>query len=77
MGGVALSISYNKLWHLLVDKQLTKTELRNLVGVSTNIIAKLGRNESVSMDTLAKICVALECDIADIVEISNGKEVQV
>ena len=69
-------ISYNKLWHLLIDKQLTKTELRNLAGVSANIIAKLGRNESVSMDTLAKICVALECDIADIVEISNGKEVR-
>jgi DNA (cytosine-5)-methyltransferase 1 len=71
-----LSISYNKLWHLLVDKQLTKTELRNLAGVSTNIIAKLGRNEPVSMETLAKICVALECDISDIVEMSNGREVR-
>ena len=72
-----MSISYNKLWHLLVDKQLTKTELRNLAGVSTNIIAKLGRNELVSMDTLLKICVALECDIADIVEMSNSKEVRI
>jgi DNA (cytosine-5)-methyltransferase 1 len=54
---------------------MTKTELRNLAGVSTNVIAKLGRNESVSMDTLAKICVALDCDIADIVEMNvNRKE---
>ena len=77
MGVVELSISYNKLWHLLVDKQLTKTELRNMAGVSTNVIAKLGRNETVSMETLAKICYALECDLADIVEMSNGREVRV
>jgi DNA (cytosine-5)-methyltransferase 1 len=67
------SVSYNKLWHLLLDKNMTKTELRTLSGVSTNVIAKMGRNESVSMDTLAKICVALDCDIADVVEMSNGK----
>ncbi|MDR0221491.1 MAG: helix-turn-helix transcriptional regulator [Lachnospiraceae bacterium] len=63
-----MSISYNKLWKLLIDKGITKTELRKLSGVSTNIIAKLGRGESVTMDTLSKICDALECDIADIVE---------
>ena len=67
-----MSISYSKLWHLLLDKNMTKTELRTLAGVSTNVIAKLGKNESVSMDTLAKICVALNCDLSDIVEMSNG-----
>ena len=73
-----MSVSYNKLWHYLLDKNMTKTELRNMAGVSTNVIAKMGRNESVSMDTLAKICIALNCDIADIVEMNgNGNEVKV
>ena len=70
-----MSVSYNRLWHLLLDKEMTKTELRTLAGVSTNVIAKLGRNESVSMDTLAKICNALNCDIADIVEMNSNMEV--
>ena len=67
-----MSVSYNKLWHLLLDKNITKTELRALAGVSTNVIAKMGRNESVSMDTLTKICSALKCDIADVVEMSKN-----
>ena len=71
-----MSVSYNKLWHLLIDMNLTKTELRNQAGISTNVIAKMGRNESVSMDTLSKICLALNCDIADIVEMkANGEEI--
>lgn len=75
--GVALSaVSYNKLWKLLIDKNLSKTEMRKMAGVSTNVIAKLGRGESVSMDTLTKICVALNCDISDIVEMSTNKEEQ-
>jgi len=66
-----MSVSYNKLWHLLLDKDMTKTELRSLAGVSTNVIAKMGRNESISMDSLTKICTALHCDIADVVEMSS------
>lgn len=71
-----MAISYNKLWKLLIDKGIKKTELKTLAGVSTNVIAKLGKNDPVSMETLAKICTALKCDIADIVEmigdIKNG-----
>ena len=67
------SVSYNKLWKLLIDKGITKTELRKISGVSTNIIAKLGRGESVTTDTLGKICVALNCDISDIMEMSYAK----
>jgi DNA-binding Xre family transcriptional regulator len=52
---------------------MTKTDLRIQAGVSTNVIAKMGRNESISMDSLAKICFALNFDIADIVEMSNGE----
>ena len=64
-------MSYNKLWKLLIDKHINKTELRKAAGISTNVIAKLGKNGPVSMETLAKICAALNCDIADIVEMNS------
>lgn len=66
-----MAISYNRLWKLLIDKGIKKTELKTLAGVSTNVIAKLGKNDPVSMETLAKICTALKCDIADIVEMTG------
>lgn len=69
-----MAISYNKLWKLLIDKGIKKTELKTLAGVSTNVIAKLGKNNPVSMETLAKICAALNCDISDIVEITKDTE---
>lgn len=65
--------SYNRLWKLLIDRSLTKTALKDMAGVSTNIIAKMGRNEPVSMESLAKITVALQCGVDDIVEI-NAEE---
>jgi len=70
-----MTYSYNKLWKLLIDKNLTKTQLKDKAGVSTNIIAKMGKGESISMDSLAKICVALECSMDDIVEITSDKEI--
>ena len=72
-----MSISYNKLWKLLIDKHINKTELRKAAGISTNVIAKLGKNGPVSMETLAKICAALNCDIADIVEMNGEINVEV
>lgn len=63
-----MSISYNPLWHLLVDKNMKKGDLRTLVGMSNSTLAKLGKNESVSMDVLEKICAKLGCRIEDIVE---------
>ena len=65
-----MAISYNRLWKLLIDKNVKRTDLRKLAGVSTNVIAKLGKNEPVSMDTLAKLCIALKCGLDDIVEIT-------
>jgi len=53
---------------------MSKTELRRAAGVSTNVIAKLGKNESVSMDSLGKVCEALDCDLFDIVEMTNGQK---
>ena len=66
-----MSISYNKLWKLLIDKDMTKTELRQRSGVTTNVIAKLGKNESVQVDTLIKLCETLGCGIDDIIEIKE------
>ena len=63
--------NYNRLWKLLIDRKLTKTELKDIAGVSTNIIAKMGKNEPISMESLAKIITALQCGVDDIVEIST------
>lgn len=64
-------ISYDPLWKLLIDKNMTKTELREKVGFSTNTLAKLSKNESVTLSTLEKICLYLDCKIEDIVEIKK------
>lgn len=59
-------INYNKLWHMLVDLKMNKSQLRLASGISTSTLAKLGRNEIVSLEVLEKICEALECDLGDI-----------
>lgn len=64
-----VKISYNKLWKLLVDKGMKKKDLKEVTGISATIIAKLGRNENVTTDTLLKICTALDCNISDIMDI--------
>lgn len=69
-----MTYSYNRLWKLLIDMRMTKTETRKQAGISANILAKMGKDEPVAMDTLAKICVALDCVLDDIVEISNDTE---
>jgi DNA (cytosine-5)-methyltransferase 1 len=66
-----VTINYNRLWKLLIDKGLNRTELKHLAGVSTNAIAKMGKNEPVAMETLAKICAALDCGVDDIVEMKT------
>lgn len=68
-----MAISYKKLWKLLIDKDMRKEDLRLKAGISTNTIAKLGRNENVNTGILVKICAALDCDIADIMEIVEAK----
>ena len=64
-------ITYDKLWKLLIDKKMTKTELREMVGFSTNTLAKLSKNESVTVATLEKICLYLDCKIEDVIEIKK------
>ena len=66
-----MPVSYNKLWKLLIDKKMKRTELMELSGISTNVLAKLGHDESVSMDSIAKICKVLNCDIGEVMEITS------
>lgn len=68
-----MAISYKKLWKLLIDKDMKKKDLQQEAGVSSALIAKMGRNENVSTDSLAKICSALHCDVGDIMEILLDK----
>ena len=67
--------NYNRLWKLLIDKGMTKTQMRQEAGISTNILAKMGKSEPVAMDSLAKIAAALNCGLDDIVEIKKGGEI--
>lgn len=64
-----MSISYKKLWKLLIDKDLKKKDLQKMAGISSASITKLGKNENVNTDIIMKICIALQCDVADIMEI--------
>ena len=64
-----MSISYNKLWKLLIDKKMTKTQLCNEAKITTNAMAKLGRDEDVRVEVLVKICSILDCTVDDIMEI--------
>lgn len=63
-----MKVSYNKLWKLLIDKNMNKNELRTKIKMGPNTLAKMGRNENVSMDVLQRICLELHCDIGDIME---------
>ncbi|PQQ66229.1 helix-turn-helix domain-containing protein [Acetivibrio saccincola] len=64
-----MSISYKKLWKLLIDKDMKKKDLQIAAGISSSSITKMAKNENVSTETLTKVCKALNCDISDIVEI--------
>ncbi|MDY3653120.1 helix-turn-helix domain-containing protein [Dysosmobacter sp.] len=63
-----MPFSYNKLWKLLIDKNMTKSELTKAIGISSSTMAKMGKNENVSLEVIDKICALLECDINDILE---------
>lgn len=64
-----MSVSYNKLWKLLIDRNMKRTELRIAAGISSSTLAKLGKNESVTTDVLVRICKTLNCDIGEIMEV--------
>ena len=64
-----MAVCYNKLWKMLIDKKMTKTQLCNEAKITTNAMAKLGRNEDVRVEVLVKICSILDCTVDDILEI--------
>ena len=66
-----MSLNYNRLWKLLIDKKLTKTQLHKLTGLSKSTIAKLSKGENVNTEVLERICTVLRCDISDIVEFAK------
>ncbi|MGN1052738.1 MAG: helix-turn-helix domain-containing protein [Candidatus Scatosoma sp.] len=66
-----MAVNYKRLWKILIDRNMRKEDLRVAAGITTTAMAKLGRNETVHMDILLKICKVLDCKIEDIVEITN------
>ena len=68
-----MTVSYNKLWKLLIDKKMNRTDLKNTAGVSFNVLAKMSRNEFVSLESLCKICTVLACDIGDLMEFTENE----
>ncbi len=69
-----MAYSYNRLWKLMIDKKINKTTLRREAGITSNAMAKMGKDQPVSVEVLAKICRVLNCGIEDVVEIIDDEE---
>ncbi len=69
-----MAISYNRLWKLLIDNHMKKKDLKEKAELSTATMAKLGKNESVSLDVLVRVCKVLNCEIGDVVEIAKDQK---
>lgn len=69
-----MSVCYDKLWKMLIDKRMNRTDLKEMAGISFNVLAKMGKEETVSLESLHKICKVLNCDIGDIMEFVNEVE---
>lgn len=67
-------VDYKKLWKLLIDKDMKKTDLIPAAGISTNILAKMNKGEFVSMESIQKVCKALHCDVGDICVVNTVEE---
>ena len=70
-----MNISYNKMWKLLIDKNMKRKDLKEQAEVSQNVMARLSKNQAVNMDTMAKICKVLQCDIGDVMEFIPEEDV--
>ncbi len=69
-----MSVCYDKLWKMLIDKRMNRTDLKEMAGISFNVLAKMGKEETVSLESLHKICKVLNCNIGDIMEFVNEIE---
>ncbi len=70
-----MAVTYNKLWKLLIDKDMNKTDLKEAAGVSFNVMARMGKNETVSFESIEKICYALNCNVGDIIDVTPKKTI--
>ena len=68
---ITMPVSYDKLWKLLIDKKMNRTELKEAAGISFNVLAKMGKSEFISMESLYKICHTLDCNIGDVIEFTE------
>ena len=71
-----MKVSYKKLWKLLIDRDMKKRNLQEIAGISSSSIAKLSKNNYVSMDVLVKVCTALNVDFADVIEIVSDENIE-
>ena len=71
-----MDANYKKLWKLLIDKDMKKTDLLAVAGINSNILAKMGKGKGVSLESLQKICKALDCEIGDIVELNKKEDIE-
>lgn len=69
-----MTVSYNKLWKLLIDKKMSKAELRRATGISPNTMTKMNQDEDVALSVLGKVCKALKCDIGDVIGFVDDSE---
>ena len=72
-----MHISYKPLWHTLVERNMRKEDLRLAAGLTTNMIANMGKGEHISMKTLLRICGALDCDISDVIALEQDEEAEI
>ena len=68
---IIMPVSYDKLWKLLIDKKMNRTDLKEAAGISFNVLAKMGKSEFISMESLYKICLTLDCNIGDVIEFTE------
>ena len=68
---VIYGVSYNRLWKQLIDKNMKRIEMQHLTGISANILARMGKNQYVSMETIEKICKKLDCTLDEIMEFTD------
>lgn len=71
-----MAVSYNKLWKILIDKKMKKNDLMNLAGISTSTLAKMGKDQQVSMDVIIRICKSLKCNVGDIMDILPDENIE-
>ena len=64
-----MAISYKPLWHLLVEKEMNKEDLKKVANITSNIVSRMSKNSYVNLDSIEKICIAMDCRIEDVVEI--------